>query len=55
MIGMVRGKSATDGSDHRDAMKERHRKEFHHQFTTMRFVPLSEHGQWPEPLLLSGS
>jgi hypothetical protein len=30
-------------------MKERVRKDFHHEFTTMRLVPLSEHGLWPEP------
>ena len=23
-----------------------------HEFTTMRFVPLSEHGEWPEPMRL---
>lgn len=54
MIGMVRGRSAEDGADHREAMKERHRKDFHHEFTTMRFVPLSEHGVWPAQLLLRG-
>ena len=49
MIGMVRGRDAErDGRQHRDAMKERVRKDFHHQFTTMRFVPVSEHGEWPE-------
>jgi hypothetical protein len=57
MLGMVRGKSEVDGASHRVAMKERARKDFHHEFTTMRMVPLSEHGQWPEPMqiLTAGS
>lgn len=51
MLGMVRGSRAEhDGTGHREAMKERARRDFHHEFTTMRFVPLSEHGEWPEPL-----
>lgn len=53
MLGMVRGRQAQlDGTGHRDAMKERSRRDFHYEFTTMRFVPLSEHGQWPEPMRL---
>jgi hypothetical protein len=53
MLGMVRGRDAgIDGTDHRHAMTERVRKDFHHEFTTMRFVPLSEHGEWPEPMRL---
>lgn len=53
MLGMVRGRLAeTDGTSHRDAMRERVRQDFHHEFTTMRFVPLSEHGQWPDPVPL---
>jgi len=53
MLDMVRGRqSEVDGVDHRDAMKERARKPFHHQFTTMRFVPLSEHGHWPDSVRL---
>lgn len=58
MLAMVRGRALTEGTDdrqaaHRDAMKERVRRDFHHEFTTMRFVPLSEHGVWPgaAPLL----
>lgn len=47
MRDMVRGTHGTDGAQHRDAMVERARKPFHHEFTTMRFVPISEHGQWP--------
>jgi hypothetical protein len=53
MLGMVRGGEAgLDGTAHRDAMKERGRKDFHREFTTMRFVPISEHGDWPEPTRL---
>lgn len=53
MLDMVRGRQAeVDGHQHRDAMKERVRRDFHHEFTTMRFVPLSEHGVWPEPMRL---
>ena len=47
MRDMVRGRREADGTHHRDAMIERARKPFHYEFTTMRFVPLSEHGQWP--------
>ncbi len=47
MRDMVRGTHGKDGTQHRDAMVERARKPFHHEFITMRFVPLSEHGQWP--------
>lgn len=53
MLGMVRGRqAATDGTGHRDAMIERSRKDFHYEFTTMRLVPLSEHGQFPESMAL---
>jgi len=31
---------------HSDAMKERERKNFHFEFTTLRFKPLSEYGSW---------
>lgn len=31
---------------HSDAMKERERKNFHFEFTTLRFKPLSEFGSW---------
>lgn len=48
MLDMVRGTHGeVDGTQHRNAMIERARKPFHHEFTTMRFVPLSEHGRWP--------
>lgn len=47
MVDMVHGRD--DGPSprrHRDAMAERNRKPFHHEFTTLRFRALSEHGQW---------
>jgi len=48
MLSMVRGRKAeVDGAEHREAMIERARRPFHYEFTTMRFVPLSEHGEWP--------
>lgn len=48
MIGMVRGMSeARDGTEHRNAMIERARNPFHHEFMTLRFAPLSEHGERP--------
>ena len=48
MLDMVRGRRANvDGKQHRDAMIERARRPFHHEFTTMRFISISEHGQWP--------
>ncbi len=31
---------------HADGMGERDRRDFHHEFTTLRFRPLSEHGIW---------
>lgn len=31
---------------HVDAMAERERRDFHHEFTTLRFRPLSEQGTW---------
>lgn len=31
---------------HVAAMAERDRRDFHHEFTTLRFRPLSEHGTW---------
>ncbi len=53
MIGMVRGRAPdVDGAQHRDAMKERARRAFHYEFSTLRFVPLSEHGRWPAPMRL---
>lgn len=48
MLGMVRGRAGEDGTEHRNAMVERARRPFHYEFTTLRLVPLSEHGTWPE-------
>ncbi len=47
MTGMVRGQGAVPGAGrHADAMAERRRRDFHHEFTTLRFRALSEHGAW---------
>jgi hypothetical protein len=47
MREMVRGHGAAPHARrHADAMVERERKGFHHAFTTLRFRPLSEHGEW---------
>lgn len=47
MLEMVRGRGATpDAKRHAVAMKERKRRDFHHEFTTLRFRALSEHGVW---------
>lgn len=47
MTGMVFGRDDGDGARrHADAMTERDRRNFHHEFTTLRFRPLSEHGSW---------
>lgn len=47
MTDMVQGRSHVPGSRrHADAMVERARKSFHHEFTTLRFRPVSEHGTW---------
>ena len=55
MTGMVFGRDAGHGAGreaddsarrHTAAMAERDRKDFHHEFTTLRFRPLSEHGSW---------
>jgi hypothetical protein len=47
MIDMVRGRSTAPSPDrHARAMQERVRKDFHHEFTTMRFRPISEQGNW---------
>lgn len=50
MTGMVfgrrSGEQAGDPRRHADAMAERERRDFHHEFTTLRFRPLSEHGSW---------
>lgn len=51
MTDMVFGRSrdhspVTLPTRHVDAMAERERRDFHHEFTTLRFRPLSEHGAW---------
>ena len=47
MKDMVRGRSDVPGpARHADAMVARKRKDFHFEFTTLRFNPLSEHGEW---------
>jgi len=47
MEDMVHGRPAGDGADrHAAAMAERDRHDFHHEFATYRFRPLSEHGTW---------
>jgi hypothetical protein len=47
MEAMVHGRSAVPGAGrHVDAMGERERRDFHHEFATYRFRPLSEHGTW---------
>lgn len=47
MIGMVHGHSSMDNPKrHAQAMQERNRKDFHIQFTTLRFKPIAEYGQW---------
>lgn len=47
MTDMVHGHSnVPQPKRHALAMKERNRKDFHYQFTTLRFKPISEHGSW---------
>lgn len=47
MEGMVHGHSAVpQPKRHAKAMKERDRKDFHFEFTTLRFQPISESGEW---------
>jgi hypothetical protein len=47
LADMVQGRSEGPlAKRHVNAMRERDRKDFHHEFTTMRFRPLSEHGAW---------
>jgi hypothetical protein len=47
MTDMVHGHSKMpQPKRHSDAMKERNRKDFHFEFTTLRFKPISEHGTW---------
>ncbi|MCT7366613.1 hypothetical protein [Mycolicibacterium llatzerense] len=50
MTDMVHGRGAAaevlDPARHADAMAERRRRDFHREFATYRFRPLSEHGNW---------
>jgi hypothetical protein len=47
MTDMVRGQGSTPGAErHAAAMVERKRRDFHDEFTTLRFRALSEHGEW---------
>jgi len=47
MEEMVHGRSAVpQPARHTDAMAERERHDFHHEFATYRFRTLSEHGSW---------
>ncbi len=47
MVEMVHGRSdVPDPTRHAAAMRERERRDFHHEFATYRFRPLSEHGSW---------
>jgi hypothetical protein len=47
MVKMVHGHSTVpQPGRHADAMRERERKDFHIQFTTLRFKPIAEYGEW---------
>lgn len=47
MEEMVHGRSTVPEPErHSAAMTERSRRDFHHEFATYRFRPLSEHGAW---------
>jgi hypothetical protein len=47
MTNMVHGHSAIPKPKrHSNAMKERERKNFHFEFTTLRFRPIAEFGTW---------
>lgn len=47
MTDMVQGHSSVPRPKrHINAMKERERKDFHFEFTTLRFKPISEFGKW---------
>ena len=47
MTDMVHGHSRVERPErHAIAMNEREREDFHFEFTTLRFKPLSEHGIW---------
>jgi hypothetical protein len=47
MVDMVRGHTPVPRPKrHIDAMAERKRKDFHFEFTTLRFRPIREYGDW---------
>jgi hypothetical protein len=47
MVEMVRGHSPVPRPErHAAAMAERQRKDFHLEFTTLRFRPIAEYGSW---------
>jgi hypothetical protein len=47
MVDMVHGRSAVPRPErHAAAMAERRRKDFHIEFTTLRFRPIAEYGSW---------
>ena len=47
MTDMVHGQDSFPGAErHAAAMVERKRKDFHHEFTTLRFRAITEHGAW---------
>jgi len=47
MTDMVQGHSqVTQPQRHKEAMKERNRKDFHIEFSTLRFKPIAEYGTW---------
>lgn len=49
MVEMVHGRSdVPDPARHAAAMRERERRDFHHEVATYRFRPLSEHGSWED-------
>lgn len=47
MVEMVHGHSQVAQPErHIAAMQERDRRDFHHEFTTLRFRPIAEYGSW---------
>lgn len=47
MLDMVHGRDSSAGAErHARAMAERDRKDFHYEFTTLRFRAFAEHGTW---------
>jgi hypothetical protein len=47
MVDMAHGHSSVPlPKRHAQAMKERERRDFHFQFTTLRFKPIAEYGSW---------